>query len=149
LQPRIQLDSPRDVRPRWIFTTVLAAALVAGGCGPPAPKRPNFFTLKPTSKCLEKEGAAVRQSGLGFIMGTAPNGAIRIRFQNGKELLIGFGNNDQDAADLAAAFRQTAQTKAERKRLNSLLEPRGNVLIQWQTEPTPAEIDLVHGCLSS
>jgi hypothetical protein len=136
------------VRPRWILTTVLAAALVAAGCGPPAPKRPNFFELKPTRKCLEKQGATVTQSDLGFIFGTAPNGAIKVTLADGKVLWIGFGKNDRDAAALEAAFRRTAHTRQERKRLNSLLEPRGNVLMQWNAEPKQPELDLVHGCLS-
>jgi hypothetical protein len=124
----------------------LATVLALAGCGPPSPKRPNHFELEPTRGCLEDQGLRVTQSHLGLIMGTAPNGAIYVTLDNGKRVLIGFGNTDRDAADLVKAFEQVTPPSGQ-KRLKSLLEPRGNVLIQWIDEPSKKEIELVHNCL--
>jgi hypothetical protein len=136
---------------RRTLPAALAAALALSGCGTPTAKHPNVFSLKPTKRCLEQQGLHVSQDpkDLGLIMGTAPEGALRTTLRDGKGVLIGFGDTDADAAAMADAFRQVARTKQERARLKSLLEPRGNVLVQWIDEPRQADIDLIHSCLES
>jgi Lon protease-like protein len=54
------------------------------------------------------------------------------------------GRSAQEAADVVAAFRRVTPDK---KRAASLLEPRGNAVINWISEPTPADLDAVRNCL--
>ena len=135
------------VRPRPLLA--LVAVVCFAGCGPPKAITPGHYTLKPTAACLRKAGlrVAVNSPGLDFVSSSAPAGALGSA-RDGKPFTIAFGNTQDDANILVAGYRRSASNKLERRRLRSLLDLEGNVVIYWHTEPTASEADAVRGCLS-
>ena len=132
---------------RALLLLGLLVFLVAG-CGRVKPSTPNRFTLGATEQCLKEEGGLrVDRRDLGVIAPTASEGAIHAYVGGGNSVVIMFGRSDQEVADLAAGFRRITPRGRERQRLKSLLEPRGNALINWISEPTVEEADLVRNCL--
>jgi hypothetical protein len=133
---------------RGTLLLALAAALCLAGCGPPKGRTPGVFTPTATKKCLAKAGlrVAVNPPNVDFIAASAPNGAL-ISSRDGKRFTIAFGNTREDSDLIVKGFRRSARTPLQRKRLNSLLDLEGTVVVFWDTEPTAAEKDFVRACL--
>jgi hypothetical protein len=125
----------------------LALVLLAVGCGKVRPKTPNSFTLEATQECLEDDAGyrtSTERRAIGFIGWTASGGAVRAYVGGNNSVVVVFGESDQEAADIVSAFRRVTPDK---KRAASLLEPRGNAVINWISEPTPGDLDAVRNCL--
>jgi hypothetical protein len=132
---------------RRLLLLLVLVALVAA-CGRVKAVTPNHFTRDATKDCLEDEQqleVSTADDDVGFIGATATGGALRTEV-NGKGVVIVFGDDPTDAAAIANAFRQVA-TPQQRKRLPSLLEPRGNAVIDWISEPSRDDAELVRDCL--
>ena len=125
----------------------LALVLLAVGCGKVKPKTPNVFTLDATKECLEDDAGYrtnTARSAVGWLAFTASGGAVRAYVGGDNSVVVVFGENDQEAADIVTAFRRVTPNK---KRAASLLEPRGNAVINWISEPTPEDLHAVRNCL--
>jgi hypothetical protein len=123
---------------------LLAALLVAAGCGTPPPPKKDVYSLGPTRKCLVRAGVHVTTRVKDFVASTAPAGALQGVVRR-KPFTISFGDTKEQARRMAAAYRRLTNNK---KRLRSLLDPEGNAVILWTTEPLPRDADLVRACLS-
>ena len=130
---------------RTLLALVLAASVA--GCGRVKPLTPNYFTLDATRDCLGDADVRTDERDLGFIAPQASGGAFHAWMESGNSVVLMFGQDDKEAASIVHAFGEVAKTPEERKRQRSLIEPRGNAVIDWISEPRPAERRLVRDCL--
>jgi hypothetical protein len=133
---------------RRTFLPALGAVLLLAACGPPPAATPNHFTAKATRDCLEKAGAQISTDPekVGFITLAAPAGGFYAQLPD-NSLTIAYGNDEQEALQIARGFQEQMTTPQQRRRLRSLLERTGNAVVVWITEPTLKEIELIHSCL--
>ena len=73
---------------------------------------PSTFKAGPTAKCLGGNGYSVTtdDAQVGIIAANAPNGGLRAN-EPGNALTIAFGQNSDDAIQIAAAFKKFAPKK--------------------------------------
>jgi hypothetical protein len=124
-------------------TPLVAAVILAAGCGNPVH---NHYSVKATTPCLKKLGYGVSDaSHLGPIESSAPEGAIVAR-EKGNAVVISFGSNDREAANIKRGYRRFASRKL-RPHLDDVMLSQKNAVLRWTVTPPRDELDRVLGCL--
>src|SRR5256885_7634739 len=93
------------VRARLLAATASVACLALSACGGNAKAGP--YQLAPTRDCLRAQNLVVSSTDLDFVASTALGGALRARMA-GNEVVLAFGENDEDGAAIERAYRKFA-----------------------------------------
>ena len=131
------------LRRRFLVLAAVAAAILAlSGCGG-GEDEPTFFRLQPTLECLRADDIPAKTSGLDFVAGTAPGGALRAPLGL-NEVVIAFGTTRREAVALEDAYERFG---TDRPGVQDRLFRTRNVVLVWAGPPSPEELDRVTGCL--
>jgi hypothetical protein len=120
---------------------VVAAALLAAGCGGPA--GPETYGLDPTRACLEEAGFDVTTEDLDFVASTAVGGAVRADMP-GNHVTISFGEGEEEAVRTEQAYRRFAAPQIP---IEHVLFRERNAVLVWGAPPTDEESGPVVACL--
>ena len=124
-------------------TPLLAAVILAAGCGNPVH---SHYTAAATKPCLQKLGYRVADaSKLGPIEASAADGAL-VAHEKGNAVVITFGSNAQEAANIKRGYRRFATPKL-RPHLDDVMLSQKNAVLRWTVTPPRDELDRVLGCL--
>jgi hypothetical protein len=123
---------------------VVLAGLLLAGC---SSGEPSAFKAAPTSTCLAGKGYRVTTdvAKVGVVAGNAPNGGLLAK-EPGNALTIAFGQNSDDALQIAAAFKRFAPKKL-RRHITDVLRTQKNAVLLWTVTPPQRELDKVYACL--
>jgi hypothetical protein len=124
-----------------VLAAVAAAILVPPGCG--GEDEPTLFRLPPTLECLRADDIPATTSGLDFVAGTAPGGALRAPLGR-NEVVVAFGNTRREAVALEDAYERFG---TDRPGVQDRLFRARNVVLVWAGPPSPEELDRVSECL--
>lgn len=125
-------------------STLLCAALLVAGC---SSGEPSAYTAGPTAKCLDGKGYKVTtdDAKVGVIAANAPKGGLRAN-ETGNALTIAFGQNSDDALQIAGAFKRFAPRKLK-PHITDVMRTEKNAVLLWTVTPPQEELDKVLGCL--
>ncbi len=128
---------------RLVLVFVLAGLLLAG-C---SSGEPSTFKAGPTARCLAGKDFRVTtdEQKVGVVAANAPNGGLLAR-EPGNALTIAFGQNSDDALQIAAAFKRFAPKKL-RPHITDVLRTQKNAVLLWTVTPPQQELDKVYACL--
>jgi hypothetical protein len=126
------------------LTISIAALLFLTGC---SSGEPSTFKAGPTEKCLKGEGYSVTtdDAKVGVIAANAPNGGLRAN-EPGNALTIAFGQNSDDAIQIAAAFKRFAPKKLK-PHIDDVMRTQKNAVLLWTVTPPKDELNKVFACL--
>jgi hypothetical protein len=127
---------------------LLPLALLVAACGQSTVKP---FVAGPTAKCLRGKGFEVstKDADLGLVASTAANGGLRATPQGGgNTLVLAFGADGKDAANLERAFRRFAPKKL-RPHLGDVMSTKRNAVLLWTVSPRAEQQATVLACLRS
>jgi hypothetical protein len=129
---------------RLVPPIMIVAALLLAGC---SAGEPSTFKAAPTAKCLEGEGYRVTtdDAEVGVIAANAPNGGLRAN-EPGNALTIAFGQDSDDAIQIAAAFKRFAPKKL-RPHITDVMRTQKNAVLLWTVTPPQEELNKVFACL--
>lgn len=129
---------------RLALPTVLVFALFVAGC---TSGEPSVFKADPTAKCLRGKGYSVttEDTKVGVIAANAPNGGLRAN-EPGNALTIAFGQDSDDAIQIAAAFKRFAPKKL-RPHITDVMRTQKNAVLLWTVTPPQVELNKVYACL--
>ena len=129
---------------RLALTISITAGLVLAGC---SSGEPSTFKAGPTATCLKENGYSVTtdDAKVGVLAANAPNGGLRAN-EPGNALTIAFGQNSDDAIQIAGAFKRFAPKKL-RPHINDVMRTQKNAVLLWTVTPPQAEQDKVFACL--
>jgi hypothetical protein len=128
------------------FVLVAVVAFLVAGCGGGA-SGSGLYTIAATKQCLRtKDGihsfAAVSSDD--FVASTASNGAVRVTLPDGDAVTALFGQNAQEASNLADAYRRF---HAKNVGIEDVLRTQNNVALLWQMHPSSDDENTIHDCL--
>jgi hypothetical protein len=120
------------------------AGLLLAGC---SSGEPSTFKAGPTAKCLEGKGYSVTtdDAKVGVIAANAPNGGLRAN-EPGNALTIAFGQDSDDAIQIAAAFKKFAPKKLQ-PHITDVMRTQKNAVLLWTVTPPQEELNSVFACL--
>jgi hypothetical protein len=120
------------------------AGLLLAGC---SSGEPSTFKAEPTAKCLEGTGYSVTtdDAKVGVIAANAPNGGLRAN-EPGNALTIAFGQDSDDAIQIAAAFKKFAPKKLQ-PHITDVMRTQKNAVLLWTVTPPQEELNNVFACL--
>lgn len=120
-----------------------ATCLAVPACGGDAPAGP--YELAPTRECLRAQNVVVSSTDLDFVASTALGGGLRARLA-GNEVVLAFGENDEDGEAIEQAYRKFAGKNIG---LQDVLMRERNVVLVWAGKPSADQLERVTGCLRS
>ena len=108
---------------------------------------PSTFKAGQTAKCLRGKGYLVTtdDAKVGVVAANAPNGGLLAK-EPGNALTIAFGQNSDDAIQIAAAFKRFAPKKL-RPHITDVLRTQKNAVLLWTVTPPLQELNKVDTCL--
>lgn len=123
---------------------LLFALLLVGGC---SSGEPSAYKEGPTAKCLSGKDYTVTtdDAKVGVVAANAPNGGLRAN-EAGNALTIAFGQNSDDAIQIAGAFKRFAPKKLK-QHITDVMRTEKNAVLLWTVTPPQAELDKVLACL--
>ena len=129
---------------RLVLPILVLAALLVAGC---SSGEPSTFKAGQTAKCLRGKGYLVTtdDAKVGVVAANAPNGGLLAK-EPGNALTIAFGQNSDDAIQIAAAFKRFAPRKL-RPHITDVLRTQKNAVLLWTVTPPQEELDKVDACL--
>jgi hypothetical protein len=129
---------------RLALTISITAGLLLAGC---SSGEPSTFKAGPTATCLKGNGYSVTtdDTKVGVIAANAPNGGL-LAHEPGNALTIAFGENSDDAIQIAAAFKEFAPKKL-RPHINDVMRIQKNAVLLWTVTPPQDELNKVFACL--
>src|SRR5947208_16328168 len=124
---------------------LLRAPLLVAGC---SSGEPSTFNADQTAKGLRGKGYLVTtdDAKVGVVAANAPNGGLLAK-EPGNALTIAFGQNSDDAIQIAAAFKRFAPRKL-RPHITDVLRTQKNAVLLWTVTPPQEELDKVFACLT-
>ena len=119
-------------------------AFLAAGCGSGSTSS-SVYTSSATKQCFESKLGIHRFATPGddFVASTASGGALRVRL-NGNAVTVLFGQNADEASNLADAYRRF---HAENVDVEDVLQTQGNAVLLWQLHPSATDATSVQSCL--
>ena len=129
---------------RLALPILVLAALLVAGC---SSGEPSTFKAEQTAKCLRGKGYLVTtdDAKVGVVAANAPNGGLLAK-EPGNALTIAFGQNSDDAIQIAAAFKRFAPKKL-RPHITDVLRTQKNAVLLWTVTPPLQELNKVDTCL--
>jgi hypothetical protein len=129
---------------RLASAILVLAGLLLAGC---SSGEPSAYKASPTAKCLTGHGYALTtdDAKVGVVAANAPNGGLLAK-EPGNALTIAFGQNSDDALQIAAAFKRFAPKKL-RPHITDVLRIQKNAVLLWTVTPPQGELDKVYACL--
>ena len=129
---------------RLALTISITAGLFLAGC---SSGEPSTFKAEPTAKCLEGEGYSVTTDDprVGVIAANAPNGGL-LANEPGNAVTIAFGENSDDAIQIAEAFKEFAPKKLQ-PHITDVMRTQKNAVLLWTITPPEDELNKVFACL--
>jgi hypothetical protein len=129
---------------RFALPILLMIALFVAACGA---AEPSAYKAAPTANCLRDKGYTVTtdDTQVGVIAANAPNGGLRAN-EPGNALTIAFGQDSDDAIQIAAAFKRFAP-KTLRPHITDVMRTQKNAVLLWTVTPPQVEINKVYDCL--
>ena len=129
---------------RLALAISITAALFLAGC---SSGEPSAFKAGPTATCLKGNGYRVTtdDTKVGVIAGNAPHGGL-LANEPGNALTIAFGENSDDAIQIAAAFKEFAPKKLQ-PHINDVMRTQKNAVLLWTVTPPQDELNKVFACL--
>ena len=129
---------------RLVLPILVLAALLVAGC---SSGEPSTFKAGQTAKCLRGKGYLVTtdDAKVGVVAANAPNGGLLAK-EPGNALTIAFGQNSDDAIQIAAAFKRFAPKKL-RPHITDVLRTQKNAVLLWTVTPPLQELNKVDTCL--
>jgi hypothetical protein len=108
---------------------------------------PSTYKSGPTAKCLSGKGYTVTtdDAKVGVVAANAPNGGLRAN-ELGNALTIAFGQNSDDAIQIAGAFKKFAPKKLK-PHITDVMRTEKNAVLLWTVTPPQEELDKVVACL--
>jgi hypothetical protein len=142
LGPGVAVQSGAPMR--LALPILLLTGLLLAGC---SSGEPSTFKAEPTAKCLSGKGYRVTtdDTEVGVIAANAPNGGLRAN-EPGNTLTIAFGQDSDDAIQIAAAFKRFAPKKL-RPHILDVMRTQKNAVLLWTVTPPQEEQDKVFACL--
>ena len=142
LGPGVALQSGAQMR--LALAIFVLAGLSLAGC---SSGEPSAFKSGPTARCLAGKGYRVTTDDqkVGVVAANAPNGGLLAR-EPGNALTIAFGQNSDDALQIAAAFKRFAPKKL-RPHITDVLRIQKNAVLLWTVTPPQQELDKAYACL--
>jgi hypothetical protein len=140
--PGVAVQSAAQMR--LALTISITAGLFLAGC---SSGEPSAFKAGPTATCLNGNGYRVTtdDAKVGILAANAPNGGLRAN-EPGNALTIAFGQNSDDAIQIAAAFKKFAP-KRLKPHIDDVMRTQKNAVLLWTVTPPQAELNKVVGCL--
>jgi len=86
-----------------------------------------------------------RYAKVGVVAANAPNGGLRAN-EVGNALTIAFGQNSDDAIQIAGAFKRFAPKKLK-PHITDVMRTEKNAVLLWTVTPPQEELDKVVACL--
>ena len=80
-----------------------------------------------------------------FVASTALGGAMSVRLPTGNFAHVSFGRDADEAARIERAYRRFASGPIP----GDSLQRRSNVVLLWNSAPSPEESDAIVGCLKA
>ncbi len=129
---------------RLALLSLITAGLFLAGC---SSGEPSAFKAGATATCLGGKGYRVTtdDAKVGVIAANAPNGGLRAN-EPGNALTIAFGQNSDDAIQIAAAFKRFAPKKL-RPHITDVMRTQKNAVLLWTVTPPQDELNKVFACL--
>jgi hypothetical protein len=129
---------------RLALAISITAGLFLAGC---SSGEPSTFKAGPSAKCLNGEGYSVTtdDAKVGILAANAPNGGLRAN-EPGNALTIAFGQNSDDAIQIAAAFKRFAPKKLK-PHIDDVMRTQKNAVLLWTVTPPQDELNKVFACL--
>jgi hypothetical protein len=129
---------------RLALPILITTGLILAGC---SSGEPSAFKAGPTAKCLGGKGYSVTtdDTKVGVIAANAPNGGLRAN-EPGNALTIAFGQDSDDAIQIAAAFKRFAPKKL-RPHITDVMRTQKNAVLLWTVTPPQDELNKVFACL--
>jgi hypothetical protein len=129
---------------RLALPILVLTGLLLAGC---SSGEPSAFKAESTAKCLTGKGYSVTtdDTKVGVIAANAPNGGLRAN-EPGNALTIAFGQNSDDAIQIAAAFKKFAPKKL-RPHITDVMRTQKNAVLLWTVTPPQEEQNKVFACL--
>ncbi len=129
---------------RLALLILITSGLFLAGC---SSGEPSAFKAGATATCLGGKGYRVTtdDAKVGVIAANAPNGGLRAN-EPGNALTIAFGQNSDDAIQIAAAFKRFAPKKL-RPHITDVMRTQKNAVLLWTVTPPQDELNKVFACL--
>jgi hypothetical protein len=129
---------------RLALPILILAGLLLAGC---SSGEPSTFKAGPTVACLKGKGYSVTtdDAKVGVLAANAPNGGLRAN-EPGNALTIAFGQNSDDAIQIAAAFKKFAPKKLQ-PHITDVMRTQKNAVLLWTVTPPQDELNKVFACL--
>jgi hypothetical protein len=129
---------------RLALPILITTGLILAGC---SSGEPSTFKAGPTARCLKGQGYRVTtdDTKVGVIAANAPNGGLRAN-EPGNALTIAFGQDSDDALQIAAAFKRFAPKKL-RPHITDVMRTQKNAVLLWTVTPPQDELNKVFACL--
>ena len=129
---------------RLALLILITSGLFLAGC---SSGEPSAFKAGATATCLGGKGYRVTtdDAKVGVIAANAPNGGLRAN-EPGNALTIAFGQNSDDAIQIAAAFKRFAP-KTLRRHITDVMRTQKNAVLLWTVTPPQDELNKVFACL--
>ena len=142
LGPGVAVQSGAQMR--LALTISITAGLFLTGC---SSGEPSTFKAGPTATCLKGNGYRVTTDNtrVGVIAANAPNGGL-LAHEPGNALTIAFGENSDDAIQIAAALKEFAPKKLQ-PHINDVMRTQKNAVLLWTVTPPQDELNKVFACL--
>ena len=129
---------------RVTLLLLLLPVFVAAGC---SSGEPSAYKAGPTANCLAGKGYEVTtdDAKVGVVAANAPNGGLRAN-EPGNALTIAFGQNSDDAIQIAGAFKRFAP-KELRPHITDVMRTEKNAVLLWTVTPPQDELNKAIACL--
>ena len=129
---------------RLVLLVLLVPAFVLTGC---TSGEPSAYKAGPMAKCLSGKGYTVTtdDAKVGVLAANAPNGGLRAN-EVGNALTIAFGQNSDDAIQIAGAVKRFAPKKLK-PHITDVMRTEKNAVLLWTVTPPQEELDKVVACL--
>jgi hypothetical protein len=125
---------------------IALVSFLAAGCGSGSSST-GSYALAATKKCFQTTAGIQKFAPAAsddFVATTASNGAVRISLRDSNAVTMLFGQNEQEASNLADAYRRF---HAQNVGVEDVLRTQGNVVLLWQLHPSSEDESTIHGCL--
>jgi outer membrane murein-binding lipoprotein Lpp len=142
LGPGVAVQSGAQMR--LALATFALAGLLLAGC---SSGEPSAFKAASSARCLAGKGYRVTTNDqkVGVVAANAPNGGLLAK-EPGNALTIAFGQDSDDAIQIAAAFKRFAPRKL-RPHITDVLRIQKNAVLLWTVTPPQQELDTAYACL--
>jgi hypothetical protein len=131
---------------RWTLGFLLAAALLAAGCGV---RNSKPFTASGSMGCFREKGftnVTGAPARVGPIAAFAEHGGLQATSPSGNVLTIAFTADEASVASTEEAYR-TRAPKSLRPHLSDIMSVERNAVLVWTVTPKPDELDAAMRCL--